>query len=692
MVMDGCKELNASFAECLGDDTCPACVPFADSIEVIASSGHDEDDQGEDEGFGDETTVAATVGTGNETTIAAGAGNETTISASTVAAQTTGVSPGSTTAGSTPAAGNETTTFAATAGAGNETTVAASTVAAQTTGVSSGPTTTGSTPATGNETTIAASTPSAGNETTISTSPGSTVAAQTTTSASSGSTSAASSTAASSTVAASGSTSATEGSYTTNAATTESTGSSTVAGTTISVSSECTDGYQSVEGMPGCCVPEIAYLGDGACDPDAPYNTAECNWDGGDCCKETCNFDTNYGCANEASQGYGPFGYFCLNPELEEYVNPDECTVSDRTRLGDGRCDAEYNTEECNWDSGDCCEATCDDTYAYFACGDPEFPFDCKDEALGSTTTAPPESSTVASTTATSTVGSSTTSTAYVAEDPSLKVTVAAAQLATIFKNDPDTPHGGDDLQIKGTLNDAQDVLLEFVVPASESDPSSAVLRVYSLTDSVSGGIFHLVSEAGSWSDQTVTWNNAPDYTSRLGNLDQVKANKWYEIDVTNVVEKLGRKRGPITVRIRSRNPSTADFSSRKGGNTPELRISYPLEQLEPEATIDSPSINEVVPDYNSGASGFVEVVTPQEEYTTSNIVTVEGNGMYVSIDEYSNSGDGSYFYPVWEDNGVGFCSSGSPPSWATGPYLKKTKKQCCDSYFMLQKLECMSS
>ena len=588
MVMDGCKGLNASFAECLGDDTCPDCLQFADGIEPIAPSEHDEDDQGEGNALTDATTIQA---------------------ASTIAAQTSEVASGST-------------------------------VAAQTTGIT--------------ETTGAAST----------------IAAQTTNTASSQ--------AAASTV----------GTVTSSAA--AAVGASTTvsaAGSTTLAAETCPDGLQSVQGMPGCCLPEVAYLGDGACDPDAPYNTAECNWDGGDCCKETCNFDTNYGCANEASQGYGPFGYFCLNPDLEEYINPDECTVSDRTRLGDGRCDPDYNTEECNWDGGDCCEVTCDPTYAYFECG--EAGYDCRDDSLaGSTTTVPPETT---STDSTSTAGSSTTSTVYVAEDPSLKVTVAATQMATIFKNDPDTPHGDGTLQIKGTSfgPNAQDVVLKFVVPASESDPTNAILRLYSLSESASGGIVHTAPEEVSWSGKTVTWKNAPDYTTRLGALDKVESNKWYEVDITSEVEKLGRKRGPITIRIRSRNPGTADYSSRIDGNPPELKITYPLEA---EASLDT-TIEDVDDTDHSFAAGFADASSPpKQEYTTSNIVNVASSGGYVSVDEYADNEDGTHYYPVWEDNGVAFCSTGEPPSWAVGPYLKKTKKQCCDSYFMLQKNECMSS
>lgn len=45
----------------------------------------------------------------------------------------------------------------------------------------------------------------------------------------------------------------------------------------------CGEGLMPWELNSECCVPNSAFIGDGACDPDAPYNTAVCGYDGGDC-------------------------------------------------------------------------------------------------------------------------------------------------------------------------------------------------------------------------------------------------------------------------------------------------------------------------------------------------------------------------------------------------------------------------
>jgi hypothetical protein len=52
---------------------------------------------------------------------------------------------------------------------------------------------------------------------------------------------------------------------------------------------------------------------------------------------------------------------------------------------------------------------------------------------------------------------------------------------------------------------------------------------------------------------------------------------------------------------------------------------------------------------------------------------------------------DTGHFYPVWESSGIVICVDGaSPPSWASGAYLKQTKSDCCLAYSMLRIDECL--
>jgi hypothetical protein len=99
-----------------------------------------------------------------------------------------------------------------------------------------------------------------------------------------------------------------------------------------------------------CHAPQKTRLGDGICDP-APYNTPQCNYDGGDCCIITCRKLDGKKCESDTA-------FDCRNPDL---LGLDSCVVDQPEYLGDGICDFEggYNTVACGFDLGDCCETTC---------------------------------------------------------------------------------------------------------------------------------------------------------------------------------------------------------------------------------------------------------------------------------------------------------------------------------------------
>ena len=89
----------------------------------------------------------------------------------------------------------------------------------------------------------------------------------------------------------------------------------------------------------------VRRLGDGVC--DVALNTEGCGWDLGDCCASTCR-----------EPPCGEKFPFCADPREATFAA--RCGARDAAkRVGDGRCDADLDTQECRYDGGDCCGWSC---------------------------------------------------------------------------------------------------------------------------------------------------------------------------------------------------------------------------------------------------------------------------------------------------------------------------------------------
>jgi len=70
--------------------------------------------------------------------------------------------------------------------------------------------------------------------------------------------------------------------------------------------------------FPECDVARVSFVGDGYCDHEGDgYNTAACNWDGGDCCQSSCMSTAAYECSAHAENSL-----YCHDPSAPEFVAP----------------------------------------------------------------------------------------------------------------------------------------------------------------------------------------------------------------------------------------------------------------------------------------------------------------------------------------------------------------------------------
>jgi hypothetical protein len=96
-----------------------------------------------------------------------------------------------------------------------------------------------------------------------------------------------------------------------------------------------------------------------------------------------------------------------------------------------------------------------------------------------------------------------------------------------------------------------------------------ARLRLYAVNASNIGGNFYRASNS-TWQEGTVTWNNAPTATTTLvASLASVRANTWYEVNVSSLITG----DGTYSLRVSSTSADGADYSSKEGANPPQLII-----------------------------------------------------------------------------------------------------------------------
>ena len=93
---------------------------------------------------------------------------------------------------------------------------------------------------------------------------------------------------------------------------------------------------------------------------------------------------------------------------------------------------------------------------------------------------------------------------------------------------------------------------------------ASAKLQLYAIDPAGTGGRLHRVPST-SWDESTITWSNAPAYSSTvIGKIGSVVVNTWYEIDVKSQISG----DGTVSFALESPSTNTVKYRSREAGAT----------------------------------------------------------------------------------------------------------------------------
>jgi chitodextrinase len=156
------------------------------------------------------------------------------------------------------------------------------------------------------------------------------------------------------------------------------------------------------------------------------------------------------------------------------------------------------------------------------------------------------------------------------ATTPGLATTLTFTPVADAYidSGNPTSNYGTSaKLQVDGSP--VQDFLLKFTVSGvGARTVTSATIRLYCTNRSKQGGDISRVADS-SWSENTVTWANAPPGdASSLGSMGSVTVGNWYEVPLPLVTGD-----GTYSIRVSSTYADGAFYSSKEGSSPPQLVV-----------------------------------------------------------------------------------------------------------------------
>jgi parallel beta-helix repeat protein len=136
---------------------------------------------------------------------------------------------------------------------------------------------------------------------------------------------------------------------------------------------------------------------------------------------------------------------------------------------------------------------------------------------------------------------------------------------ATIIAGSPSDNYGDDAKLWVDTSPVVYDFLIKFSVSGiGAKQVSSAQLWLYNNNDSEKGGDFYSVTD-NSWSEQSVTWNNAPSADTHLiASLGAVSVDNWVIVDITPFITG----DGTYSLRVKTTSTNSAGYYAKE---TPEF-------------------------------------------------------------------------------------------------------------------------
>lgn len=178
-----------------------------------------------------------------------------------------------------------------------------------------------------------------------------------------------------------------------------------------------------------------------------------------------------------------------------------------------------------------------------------------------------------------------------------------------------------------------ENFLMKFTVSGVNGQSiASAKLRLYNINGSSKGGDFFRVAD-NSWTESTVTWNNAPVADNNaIASLGTVSDKTWYEVDLSSLITK----DGIYSLRVTSTSKNGADYLSKEVAEfAPQLIV---VRDYATTSDTTPPSVSILEPGFDSTVSNMISVTAKATDNVKVRGVQFKLNGNNISTEDTTDS------------------------------------------------------